>query len=319
MWNVDNGAQERKFVGGSMTVSEKLATLLGDKLHLNSSVCSLTQIDSAVTIVTTDGITYNAEYVIMAIPLPMQLKIHYEPALPALRNQLIQRTPVGCVIKANLYYSFPFWREKGFNGFISCADGQLVVGNVLDDCRPDFPLAALTIFIFTDHALRLQELSKEARMKVICRDLARAYSSEDAVHPVHYEEHNWLEEQYSGGCYVSTFPTGVLSRYGKVLREPFERVHFAGTETATSWPGYMNGAVQSGERAAKEIMNNMNIFLKEDLHTKEPEFKEVPARPFVKSFIERYPPSIGSMLLSGALGTSLLIGGLGLLVYARLK
>lgn len=319
IWNVDNGAQERKFVGGSMTVSEKLAELLGDKVVLNSQVCTLTQTDSEVTVTNTDNITYKADYVIMAIPLPMQLKLHYDPPLPALRNQLIQRTPVGCVIKANLYYKYPFWREKGFNGFISCFDGQLVVGNVLDDCRPGFNLAALTVFIFTDHAIQLQELSQEARLKVVTQDLARTYSCDDALYPVHFEEHNWLEEQYSGGCYVCTFAPGVLSRFGKIIREPFQRVFFAGTETATSWPGYMNGAVQAGERAAREAMHELGIIKESEIWIQEPPFKGVPALPFQKTFFERHPISVGTILSITGISSCLVLGAAALYAYTHIK
>ena len=46
---------------------------------------------------------------------------------------------------------------------------------------------------------------------------------------------------------------GVLD-YGRAIREPVERIHWAGTETATFWNGYMDGAVRSGERAAKEVL-----------------------------------------------------------------
>ncbi|KAH9379736.1 hypothetical protein HPB48_023134 [Haemaphysalis longicornis] len=64
-----------------------------------------------------------ADYVIIAIPLPMQLKLHYEPPLTPLRNQLIQRTPLGSTIKMHLYYAQPFWREKGktlFSCYMMC-------------------------------------------------------------------------------------------------------------------------------------------------------------------------------------------------------
>lgn len=48
---------------------------------------------------------------------------------------------------------------------------------------------------------------------------------------------------------------GVLTDFGIALREPVGRVHWAGTETATRWVGYMDGAVQSGERAANEALD----------------------------------------------------------------
>lgn len=47
---------------------------------------------------------------------------------------------------------------------------------------------------------------------------------------------------------------GALTSFGDALRAPFGRVHWAGSETSTFWVGYMDGAVRSGERAAKEVM-----------------------------------------------------------------
>lgn len=71
--------------------------------------------------------------------------------------------------------------------------------------------------------------------------------------PIHYEECNWAEQQYSGGAYTGICPPGLLTTYGPVIREPIGQIYFAGTETATQWSGYMNGAVEAGERAAREV------------------------------------------------------------------
>ncbi|CAN7997060.1 unnamed protein product [Ixodes hexagonus] len=252
-----NGAQERKFKGGSMVVSEKLHELLGERVHLDTQVCDLVQDETGVIVRVIDGSPRRplsqADHAIIAIPLPMQLKIHYEPPLPPLRNQLIQRSPVGSAIKINVYYSTPFWREKGYNGGVSSCHQELCFNFVTDDCRPGFSLAALTVFVIGNNALTLQEMSREERRELVAADLAKVYGCDEACNPVHYEEKNWLQEQYSGGCYVSTFPTGVISRFGKTIREPFHKVYFAGTESATTWPGYMDGAVQAGERAAREV------------------------------------------------------------------
>lgn len=45
----------------------------------------------------------------------------------------------------------------------------------------------------------------------------------------------------------------------RVLREPVGRLYFAGTETATEWSGYMEGAVQAGERAAREVRSQHRL------------------------------------------------------------
>jgi monoamine oxidase len=73
-------------------------------------------------------------------------------------------------------------------------------------------------------------------------------------HVVDYVELDWAEEEWSRGCYGAHFAPGVWSAFGPLLREPVGRIHWAGTETATVWAGYMDGAVQSGERAAAEVL-----------------------------------------------------------------
>jgi monoamine oxidase len=71
--------------------------------------------------------------------------------------------------------------------------------------------------------------------------------------PQEFLELDWSAERYSGGCYGALLAPGVLSDYGPGLREPCGLIHFAGTETATVWAGYMDGAVRSGERVAREV------------------------------------------------------------------
>ncbi|MEQ2245003.1 hypothetical protein ILYODFUR_023014, partial [Ilyodon furcidens] len=81
-----------------------------------------------------------------------------------------------------------------------------------------------------------------------------------------------------------------------VLREPVGRLYFAGTETASEWSGYMEGAVQAGERAAREVLASMGKIHQSQINQPEPESQEVPALPFVTSFWERNLPSVGGFL-----------------------
>ena len=69
-----------------------------------------------------------------------------------------------------------------------------------------------------------------------------------------YADKDWCTDPFAGGCYTGVFGPGVLHQVGHTLRRPYGRIHFAGTEAATSWPGYMEGALQSGERAGKEVL-----------------------------------------------------------------
>ena len=69
-----------------------------------------------------------------------------------------------------------------------------------------------------------------------------------------YLEQDWAAERWSGGGPVANFATGGWTASGAALREPVGRVHWAGTETATRWSGYIDGAISSGERAAAEAL-----------------------------------------------------------------
>ena len=72
--------------------------------------------------------------------------------------------------------------------------------------------------------------------------------------PREYLERNWAEEEWTRGCYGGFFPPGAWTSLGELLRKPVGRIHWSGTETATEWSGYFDGAVQSGERAASEVL-----------------------------------------------------------------
>jgi hypothetical protein len=73
-----------------------------------------------------------------------------------------------------------------------------------------------------------------------------------------YVEKNWMAEEFSGGCYSGVMPPKVLTEFAATIREPMGCVHFAGTETATEWSGYMDGAVQAGERAGFEVASRIH-------------------------------------------------------------
>jgi monoamine oxidase len=76
----------------------------------------------------------------------------------------------------------------------------------------------------------------------------------EAERPTEYLEQDWTAEPWTGGCSAGFTTPGALSRYGPALREPIGRIHFAGSETAQEYFGYMEGAIESGERAAREVL-----------------------------------------------------------------
>ncbi|KAJ7405469.1 amine oxidase [flavin-containing] A [Willisornis vidua] len=279
IFSITNGGQERKFKGGSGQISEKIMECLKGRVKLERPVISIDQTGDNVLVETLNHEMYEGKYVISAIPPILTTKIHYKPELPQKRNQLIQRLPMGSVIKCMVYYKEAFWMRKGYCGSFIIEDEESPIGITIDDTKPDGSYPAIMGFILSRKAFKLALLSKEERKKKICEAYAKALGMKEALQPVHYEEKNWTMEQYSGGCYTAYFPPGIMHSYGRVIRQPVDRLYFAGTETATQWSGYMEGAVQAGERAAREILYSMGKISKSEIWMPEPESKvEIPDR-----------------------------------------
>ncbi|ESO92745.1 hypothetical protein LOTGIDRAFT_190244 [Lottia gigantea] len=297
IFSTTNGGQERKFVGGSQQISIGIADKLGeDCVLLERPVSKIQQDKNGVIVTDHHGNNYSGKYVIIATPLPLQNKIMYEPPLPGLRNQLIQRIPMGSVIKTFMYYKRPFWREKGLCGSAGIDDEGQPIGFCLDHVHPDGTKPALMGFILADKARKYIDMTREERKNKIAQLYAKVFECEEGLHPIHYEEKNWMEEQWSGGCYTVMMPPGFLTNFGKEIRRPVGRLYFAGTETAIQWSGYMEGAIQAGERSAREILCAMGRLPANLIYQDDPEDPEVKPRPFEKTFLENYAPSVPGFL-----------------------
>jgi monoamine oxidase len=79
------------------------------------------------------------------------------------------------------------------------------------------------------------------------------YFGQAAARPEQYIERDWMAEEFTRGCYGAHFAPGVWTSYGEAWRAPIGRIHWAGTEYAPQWNGYMEGAVRSGEATADTV------------------------------------------------------------------
>ena len=74
-----------------------------------------------------------------------------------------------------------------------------------------------------------------------------------ALKPLDYVDHRWGAEEFAPGGPTAAVPPGSWTRFGPWLRAPVGRIYWAGTETADEWTGFLDGAVRSGQRAAAEV------------------------------------------------------------------
>lgn len=246
---VKGGAQEAKFRGGAHQIAVKLAATLTTPVVHEAPVRAITQHDAHVELVTDKGIV-RAGHAVVAIPPVLASRIGFANALPARRDHLMQRLPMGTVIKVHIAYDRPFWRDKGLSG-MGVSDS--LACNVLFDQSPeDLSCGILVGFFDADEAAAYSGRGDNARRSAAI-DAAAVYFGDEARAPIDYVDNDWLAEEWSRGCYVAHAAPGVMTTFGDALRAPCGRIHWAGTETATEWAGYMDGALQSGLRAAEEV------------------------------------------------------------------
>lgn len=248
--NIEGGAQQDRFVGGSQRLALTMTEELGYRVRLRTPVRAIRHDGDAVRI-HADGARVRARDVVVALPPALRHRIDYDPPLPAAQDQLSQRFPLGSVVKIALVYDAPFWRDDGLNGIAGSGDGPVTF--TADNSPPDGSPGVIVAFLEGGFARRLGRVDAEVRRRAVLDQLARIFGPR-AGEPVAYREVDWSAEPWTRGCYGGTLPPGVWTEYGHALREPVGRIRWAGAETATHFNGYMEGAVRSGERAAAEIL-----------------------------------------------------------------
>ena len=245
-----NGAQERRFVGGSQRVPLKLASKLGDVVALHAPVQRIVQKHHRVHVRTGRG-TVVAKRVIVATPPPTVLDMGFHPGLPADRRALLTSARMGQLMKCDAIYETPFWRGAGLNGFGISDHGAARA--VFDNTPPSGGPGVLLAFVGGSAWRTYGPMSKDQRRAAVLQGFAEMFGPQ-ALNPVDFVEHDWTKERWSRGGPTAIHGPGTLVAHGPSVRRPLGRVHWAGTETATYWSGYMDGAVSSGKRAAAEVL-----------------------------------------------------------------
>jgi monoamine oxidase len=240
---IEGGAQQLRLVGGVGGLATHWATELG-VVATRAPVRRIAAGDREL-VVTTERKTIVARHAIVAVPPPVAQHIELVPHA-ARRDQLAQRYAMGALVKLVIVYERAFWRDRGLSGEV-VALRPSPIATVFDNCLPDGP-AALVAFVQAA-AARGAAISDH----VVREQLARWFGDE-ARRPVAIASLDWCAEPWSRGCPTAIAAPRALTSCATTLRAPVGRIHFAGTETATEWTGYVEGALESGERAAREVL-----------------------------------------------------------------
>ncbi|SHN39096.1 flavin monoamine oxidase family protein [Cryptosporangium aurantiacum] len=246
----ENGAQQDLLVGGAHQLAAGLADQLGERVRLAMPIRRIVQQDDEVRVVAESGQSVRAARVVVAIPPTLAGRIDYDPPLPPGRDGLTQRLAMGSTIKCMIVYPEPFWRATGLSGHALSLRGPLAA--VADSSPPPARRGVLVSVLEAGVARRLGTNTVSERRALVLDELTRLFGPQ-AGNPSAYLERDWSAEPFTRGAYSALFPTGAWTQYGPALRAPVGRIHWAGSETATRWYGYIDGAIRSGEAAADAV------------------------------------------------------------------
>lgn len=202
-----------------------------------------------------DGRAVNCAKIILAIPSNQYTNIQFSPPLPRGKRDLACQAKGCSYNKIILTYRKPWWKELGFAGKFASIDGPITFSwDISDESKQQYSLA---IFSVASHGQQWEKLNRLQREKALLDHLVEIIGAEHErlVYDIlEYNEQLWGRTH---GIEVVQYPAlgaGSYSALLPFLKEPYLHVHFAGTEMASSWRGYMEGALESGERAASEVI-----------------------------------------------------------------
>jgi monoamine oxidase len=240
----------QNIVGGNQRLPEAMVRALKGDVLLR---CAVVAVDSTarsrVTVHCADGSRHSARFVVCALPLPALRRVTFTPGLPSIHAQAVHHLAYGHVTQLHLQVLRPFWQDDGVLPYL-WSDGPL------ERIFPIDPLGngqaqTLTVWINGAGTARWDALTDEQAGVLVADELARVYpASRGAVRLA--QRVAWHQNPWAGGSWANWAP-GQISRYADRLALPLGAVHFCGEHTALGIRG-IEGAMESGERAAQEIL-----------------------------------------------------------------
>lgn len=248
------GGQHLRFRNGSQSLSHGLRDGLEPNTVIYSAVVERVEqgLRSGCRVTTRDGKKFRCERVISTVPSPLLKQITFWPSLSADKIWLSTHSELGFYAKVFLIYTEPWWRKLGLCGLSQGFHGP--VSLTRDASNDQDGLFALICFVVGQRGREWAQKEEPDRLAEVIAHVDRIYGVK-IPRPVETREQIWNEEEFSQGAPCPVVPAYCLRSLSQDQWRPEGFIHFAGTETSTVWKGYMEGALTSGSRAAKEVFD----------------------------------------------------------------
>lgn len=255
-----DGAQYLRLREGTSAIATGMAKLIpAEVIRLSTAVAAIKQQSGDFELTTRSGETLVAKKVIVSVPSTTYKDIDFDPPLPPWKQTHISSVRYGTYVKYICLFKTPWWRRQGACGLVQSFKGP--INHCRDTSVDQDENFALTCFITSGPARRWLALATEERRTAVVSQLGRLFGVDTST--VEAElldtiESEWHMDQHAGwGCPFPLPPPGGIigqGHDGEVVGKMAEGLIFVGTELTDQWRGYMEGALLSGRRGAKQAL-----------------------------------------------------------------
>ncbi|HEX8639473.1 MAG TPA: NAD(P)/FAD-dependent oxidoreductase [Pyrinomonadaceae bacterium] len=237
-----------KMTGGNSRLAEEFARRIGaENIRLNTFVTEINQRAGIVKVVT-DYETFSADACICTAPTQSLLKIKFNPPLPAIQSEAAEKLIYARICKNSVLYQNRFWKDENFS-MVSDATSHFYFHSTQNQSGKE---GILTSYAIGEKADILASQSDERRIKIVTRDLID-FNEDAPKFAKGIVSYAWQRDRYTDGAYALYRP-GQWFGIRPILQRPHGKILFAGEHLA-DWQGFMEGAVETGEAAAQNLIN----------------------------------------------------------------
>lgn len=238
--------------GGNQRLPEAMAAALKGPLLRGQRVVAVNRSARSASVRCADDSVHRARYIVCALPLPAMRGIHFTPGLPALHAEAVRAVPYAQITQLHLEVLRPFWDETGPAPYV-WSDGAL--GRVFpNDEQGRGRAESLVVWSNAAGAARWDRLADADAEALALGELARLFPASRGALKL-AQRVSWQQDPLAGGAWANWAP-GQATRLARACATALGRIHFAGEHTGATIRG-MEAAMESGERAASEILSTL--------------------------------------------------------------
>ena len=229
-----------RLTSGTGSLAAAIAQDSGADIHLGTSVTAVRQDAGGTVVITADGTSFTARAVVCTLPLNVLGTVDFHPALPEAKLSASAERTASQGLKTWI-------RVRGeIPPFTAYAPDD----HDLTFARPEYTVDGDTLLVaFGTSAERLSPTDKDGVARAL-----RAWR--DDLDVVDVAGHDWMSDDFSRETWPMQRP-GQLTRYLAALRRPHGSVHFAGSDVANGWAGFIDGAIETGLTTARAVASEI--------------------------------------------------------------